>query len=78
MIKNEKDLLIKKEAEKELLIAKKSIPIVENELLKLLLPKDEKDKKNVILEIRAGTGGEEASLFGSDLLKMYQKFSHHL
>ena len=41
-----------------------------------LLPKDEADKKNAILEIRAGTGGLEASLFASDLFKMYEKVSH--
>ena len=41
-----------------------------------LLPKDEADKKNVILEIRAGTGGLEASLFAADLYKMYEKVCH--
>ena len=41
-----------------------------------LLPKDEADSKNVIIEIRAGTGGLEASLFASDLFKMYEKISH--
>ena len=40
----------------------------------ILLPKDEADKKNAILEIRAGTGGLEASLFAADLFKMYEKF----
>ena len=44
-----------------------------NELLKLLIPKDINDSKNSILEIRAGTGGDEASLFAADLLSMYQK-----
>ncbi len=47
-----------------------------NEKLKLLLlPKDPLDEKNVILEIRAGTGGEEAALFGSDLLRMYSRYA---
>jgi len=41
-----------------------------------LLPKDEADAKNAIIEIRAGTGGLEASLFASDLFKMYEKVSH--
>ena len=41
-----------------------------------MLPKDEADKKNAIIEIRAGTGGLEASLFASDLFKMYEKISH--
>ena len=46
-------------------------------ILKLyLLPKDEADKKNAILEIRAGTGGLEASLFAADLYKMYEKVCH--
>ena len=50
---------------------------VNEKILKLfLLPKDEADKKNAILEIRAGTGGLEASLFASDLFKMYEKVSH--
>ena len=46
-----------------------------NELRVLLLPKDPNDDKNVILEVRAGTGGEEAGLFGSDLLRMYMRYA---
>lgn len=46
-----------------------------NELKVLLLPKDPNDDKNVILEVRAGTGGEEAGLFGSDLLRMYMRYA---
>jgi len=50
---------------------------INEKILKLfLLPKDEADKKNAILEIRAGTGGLEASLFAADLFKMYEKVSH--
>ena len=56
LIKNEEDLLIKKEAEKEKIIIQKIIPDVQNKLFRLLIPKDIKDEKNVILEIRAGTG----------------------
>lgn len=48
---------------------------LEESLKVLLLPKDPNDEKNVILEIRAGTGGEEASLFGSDLLRMYMRYA---
>ncbi|MFP5379919.1 MAG: PCRF domain-containing protein, partial [Vicinamibacteria bacterium] len=44
------------------------------ELKILMLPKDPNDEKNVILEIRAGTGGEEAALFASDLFRMYSRF----
>jgi len=49
---------------------------VEKKLKLFLLPKDEADKKNAIIEIRAGTGGLEASLFAADLFKMYEKVSH--
>ena len=72
---NDNDPSIKELAEVELKEKKKSIIILENELMKLLIPKDENDKKNSILEIRAGTGGDEASLFAADLFSMYQKFS---
>ena len=72
---NDIDPSIKELAETELKEKKKSIIILENELMKLLIPKDENDKKNSILEIRAGTGGDEASLFAADLFSMYQKFS---
>lgn len=47
----------------------------EEQLKVLLLPKDPNDEKNVILEIRAGTGGEEAALFGADLLRMYSRYA---
>lgn len=46
-----------------------------NELLKSLLPKDDADERDCILEVRAGTGGEEASLFAMDIFKMYERFS---
>lgn len=48
---------------------------LENEIRELLLPRDPADEKNAILEIRAGTGGEEAALFAADLLRMYSKFA---
>lgn len=51
------------------------MPALEEALRVLLLPKDPNDDKNVILEIRAGTGGEEASLFGSNLLRMYMRYA---
>jgi peptide chain release factor 1 len=71
----DKDSSIKEMAEEELKEKRKSITLLENELMKLLIPKDENDKKNSILEIRAGTGGDEASLFAADLFLMYQRFS---
>ena len=52
-----------------------AITSAEDELKILLLPKDPNDEKNVILEIRAGTGGEEAALFGADLLRMYTRYA---
>ena len=48
---------------------------LESELKILLLPKDPNDEKNVILEVRAGTGGEEAALFAQDLLRMYMRYA---
>ena len=48
-------------------------PVVEQNLKLMLLPKDEADTKNAILEIRAGTGGDEAALFAADLFRMYQR-----
>ncbi len=50
---------------------------IEEKLKLLLIPKNPMDKKNVILEIRAGTGGQEAALFASELLKMYQRYSEN-
>ncbi len=60
-------------AEKDLNLMKKKKEQYENELKIFLLPKDEDDDKNAIVEIRAGTGGLEASLFCSDLFRMYEK-----
>ena len=65
----------KEMAEVELKDLKLENESIEKKLKLFLLPKDEADKKNAIIEIRAGTGGLEASLFASDLLSMYQKFS---
>lgn len=54
---------------------KERIKTVEHELKLLLLPKDPNDEKNILLEIRAGTGGEEAALFAADLFRMYSRFA---
>ncbi len=67
---------LKKMAETELTNLNLQHDIDEKKLKLFLLPKDEADKKNAIIEIRAGTGGLEASLFASDLFKMYEKVSH--
>ena len=66
---------MKVEAEKEKDELTLKINELENEIKFLLIPKDESDEKNAIIEIRAGTGGEEAALFASDLFRMYVKFS---
>jgi peptide chain release factor 1 len=63
-------------AENEADELKKNHDIKEKKLKLFLLPKDEADKKNAIIEIRAGTGGLEASLFAADLFKMYEKVSN--
>ena len=72
--KNEKDIIDLAKLELKDLISKHDKN--ENKIKLFLLPKDEADTKNAIIEIRAGTGGLEASLFASDLFKMYEKVSH--
>ncbi len=62
-------------AKMELAELEDQIPVMEDELKILLLPKDPNDEKNVILEVRAGTGGDEAALFGGDLLRMYLRYA---
>ena len=62
-------------AEEEMAAAKARLPELEIELQKLLLPKDPNDERNVILEIRAGTGGDESALFAGDLCRMYTRFA---
>jgi len=70
---SDKDL--KELAELELPIIKENISASEHSIKVLLLPKDVDDDKNVILELRAGTGGEEAALFAGDLMRMYQRYA---
>lgn len=62
-------------AEEEVRMINEKLPELEEELKILLLPKDPLDEKNTILEIRAGTGGEEAALFAADLFRMYMRFA---
>src|SRR3972149_526294 len=68
---------LRKLAQEELEELKEKKPKTEEELKLMLLPKDPRDEKNVILEIRAGTGGEEAALFGANLLRMYMKYAEY-
>ncbi|MBS0537700.1 MAG: peptide chain release factor 1 [Proteobacteria bacterium] len=62
-------------AEEEAASLRKQIPALEQAVKKMLLPKDAADEKNAILEIRAGTGGDEAALFAADLFRMYQRYA---
>ena len=62
-------------AQEELAELEKRLEALEQELKVLLLPSDPNDEKNVILEIRAGTGGDEASLFAADLFRMYSRYA---
>ena len=78
----EAELLLKEETDEEMIAmakmeiesAKEQLPSLEEEIKFLLIPKDPEDAKNVVVEIRAGTGGDEASIFAGDLYRMYTKF----
>ena len=72
---NTGDKEMKDLAESELSDLLENYKFVENELKIMLIPKDENDSRNAMLEVRAGTGGEEAALFAADLFKMYEKYS---
>ncbi len=71
----EPDPEIRTMAEEELAQLQAEFPVVEERIRVLLLPKDPNDEKNVILEIRAGTGGDEASLFAAELFRLYTRFA---
>ena len=79
MLKTEKDPEMVALSEEEIKSCKKNKEALEEELKVLLLPKDENDDKNVIVEIRAGAGGDEAALFASELMRMYMMYAekHH-
>jgi peptide chain release factor 1 len=62
-------------AQMEMTEIEEKLPVAEEELKVLLLPKDPNDEKNVILEIRAGTGGDEATLFAAEVLRMYARYA---
>ncbi|MEO7031286.1 MAG: PCRF domain-containing protein, partial [Herbaspirillum sp.] len=69
------DPQMKEFAQEEIDLAKQSMEDSEVELQKMLLPKDPNDERNLFLEIRAGTGGDESALFAGDLLRMYTRFA---
>ncbi|MCL6621386.1 MAG: peptide chain release factor 1 [Syntrophobacterales bacterium] len=75
LLKEETDEELKALAREEIQSLKEQLAALEEELKFLLLPKDPNDEKNVILEIRAGTGGEEACLFAADLFRMYSRLA---
>jgi len=75
VIAEESDAEMRAYAQEELTKLDERVARVEEELKVLLVPKDPNDEKNVVLEIRAGTGGDEASLFASELFRMYTRFA---
>src|SRR3954463_16458535 len=62
-------------AEEELKSLKERVPRLLGQVRVMLLPKDEADERNAILEVRAGTGGDEAALFAGELFRMYQRYA---
>lgn len=74
ILDNESDAELRELAREEVEAARQALPELEEEIKLLLIPADPEDGKNAILEIRAGTGGDEAALFAGDLFKMYAKY----
>lgn len=74
ILANESDPEMREMAREELSINEEKQPVIEEEIKIALVPKDPEDAKNVQMEIRAGTGGDEAALFAGDLFQMYKKF----
>ena len=75
MVASETDPEMKAYAQEELTQLEQRVGGVEEELKFLLLPKDPNDEKNIIIEIRAGTGGDEASLFAAEIFRMYNRYA---
>lgn len=75
ILEEETDADLKEMAKEDLDISEEKLVEVEKQLQILLLPKDPDDNKNVYLEIRAGTGGDEASIFAGDLFRMYSRYA---
>jgi peptide chain release factor 1 len=74
ILKNEKDEEFRALAKEELALYNEQVEPLEEHIRMLLIPKDPQDEKNAIVEIRAGTGGDEAGIFAGDLFRMYQKY----
>jgi peptide chain release factor 1 len=75
LIADESDAEMREYAQQELAQLEARVAAVEEELKVLLLPKDPNDDKNVVLEIRAGTGGDEATLFAAEMFRMYTRYA---
>ena len=75
MAKADADPELKALAEEEMRSIKQRLPELEAQVRTALLPRDEDDERNAILEVRAGTGGEEAALFAAELFRMYQRYA---
>lgn len=75
MLQGEKDEEMRVMAKEEISMLEEQIPQLEEDIKLLLIPADPEDEKNAILEIRAGAGGDEASIFAGDLFRMYSKFA---
>lgn len=75
LVDEDTDAEMREMAESELAVLKDSLPDKERQLSIILLPKDAADEKSAILEVRAGTGGDEASLFAGDLFRMYSRYA---
>jgi len=75
MLAEEKDPEMRAYAQEELTKLEPRVAAIEEELKVLLLPKDPNDEKNIILEIRAGTGGDEATLFAAEIFRMYTRYA---
>ena len=75
LLDSETDPELRQLAEVEILDLEASIPEMEEGLKSMLVPKDPRDSRNVIVEIRAGTGGDEAALFAADLFRMYSRYA---
>jgi len=75
MLADEKDPEMRTYAQEELQKLEPRVATIEEELKVLLLPKDPNDEKNIILEIRAGTGGDEATLFAAEMFRMYDRYA---
>lgn len=74
ILKNEKDKELKELALESVAQAEQEMPALEEEIRLLLLPQDPEDSKKAVIEIRGGSGGDEAALFAGDLVRMYQRF----